>query len=448
MPRNLSKSELILPHHLHKLATIWKSREKKMDYLISIRRETCIVNDFRRLRTADGVEVLDINISNWTTVVDAIILANETKDAERIALTINGVNFISPALFSLLEHYVSPKLVELRVEECDELQWNHFRALLAPCENLTSLYLKNNKWVDDYVMEQFSLKFHKTLSCLVLEHLPTITNTALYQIGRRCSSIKVLKMLFCPKVNDFGLFELNKKNHLHTLHVSHNMSITDKSMEGLISSAKKMQSLSFVNCPNLSDNTIATLYESTMSWGKQRNAESTSIRDIELRDNYNFSYQMLIYISAQIPALEKLDIRDCNSIDLVRGMNELSRCNKIKELKLGGSGSEYRVNSTKFCSALLRFAPNLRLLHLEGILDFTDEHIAALIDESLGLKELSLINMNFGTLTIEALCSNVPNISKIVLVGSKIFSDKGSSSAILYLPLPLFCFLKYSSCNI
>lgn len=406
-----------------------------MSFRGNVRSEACCVTccksqkQQQQQQARSSEEVLVVDFSNWLNVVDENILQSQTERFERVSLVLKDVSRIDPSVLLLLEKYVGQKIVELRVEDCGELSWNNeFRVLLANCRGLEILSLKNMKWIDDYVMEQISVKFHRTLHTIEFENLSSITNTTFYQLGRRCSGIRTLKLLCCPTINDFGIFEINKKNHLESIYVSHNLSVSDKSIENLLSQSRQLKSISFINCPNMSDSSLGALYEAVVSWGKQRNMEAATVKSIELRDNYSFTYQVMIFISAQIPGLEKLDIRDCGALDLVRGMHEMARCTKITELKLGGdiSGNGkhfYRVDPDKFLTAMLVFAPQLKTLHLEGIVDFDDDHIAALMDETLELRDLTLINMHFGTQTVEAICSNNPNISKIEFTGSRILAD-------------------------
>ena len=137
--------------------------------------------------------------------------------------------------------------------------------------------MKQNKWLDDFVIEQLSIRFHKTLVHFHLESSP-ITNSALYHIGRRCSLLRSCRVICCPKVNNTGFLELTKKIHLNEVYLGHNVKVTDEAMEALFSSARNLQAIVLDNCPKLSDRTISCVYEALASWGRKRNTDSSSVR--------------------------------------------------------------------------------------------------------------------------------------------------------------------------
>eukprot|EP01032_Pedospumella_encystans_P029012 gene29012-32762_t len=166
---------------------------------------------------------------------------------------------------------------------------------------------------------------------------------------------------------------------------------------------------------------VASLYEATASWGKKRNVESEPIVHLEIRDNANVNAEMLLWVSACLPNLRQLDLRDCTNLQLVKAMNEMIAMRKITDLRLGPS--QHKIDSAKFLACMQYQGPQLVTLHLSGIKGFSDEHIGDLIECALNLEELVLIDLEFGTSTIESVCSNIPNIARLQLTGSSNFAD-------------------------
>ena len=52
-----------------------------------------------------------------------------------------------------------------------------------------------------------------------------------------------------------------------------------------------------------------------------------------------------------------------------------------------------------------------------------DEEIAELVEQTLQLKELHFVDMAVSTLTIEAIASSAPQVSRLSIVGSQYLSD-------------------------
>lgn len=312
-------------------------------------------------------------------------------------------------------------MAELWVESCHEMTWSgEIVKLLAHVKSLEVLILKNNKWVDDFVLEQISIRYKKSLAHLELENI-MISNNGLFQIGRRCTLLHTLSLVCCPHLSDMGLLELAKNVHLSVLNLSHNMKITDKGVESLVFCAKQMRSVVLVNCPKLTNKAVASLYEAVASWGRKRNVESEPITHLEIRDNSNVDAEMLLWVSACLPNLAHLDLRDCLSMHPVKSMNEMISMRRITDLRLGPC--KHTVDSNKFLQCMLYQGPQLVTLHLDGVRGFSDEHLGELVESALDLQELVLRNMEFGTATVESICSNIPNIVRLELTGSNTLAD-------------------------
>lgn len=368
-------------------------------------------------------KVIDIDVSDWLEVMSIPFLERCTLNFNAVRLTIKNCPNLDLNTCNIISEAFGRKITEIYIDGCHHLTWsNEIKKLLSSTKLVEVLILKNNKWVDDFTMEQIAIRFQKTLTHLEIEN-SSISNNALHHIGRRCSLLRYLNLTCCPKISDTGILELSKKIQLRYINISHNMKITDDATVALLSNIKSPESVIFVNCPKLTDRSVAAVYEYVASWGTKRNLESQTITHLELRDNANFTSQILIYVSACLPHLTSLDLRDCADIDIIKGMNEMYSVQGITELKLGPPPTRYNIDSGKFLQSMLYQAPKLVKLHLVGLRSVTDEHIGVVIENALELQELKLVDMNFGLQTIESIISNVPNIATLQLTGSNHFLD-------------------------
>ena len=111
-------------------------------------------------------------------------------------------------------------------------------------------------------------------------------------LGRKCHHIQTLSLICCGNITDTGLSEIGKKIHLTEFELSHNVRVTDVSVEAILSSSGSLVKLTLINCPKLTDRTIGALYEADRSWGKKRNLKSLSMQQLVVRDNYNVTTQV------------------------------------------------------------------------------------------------------------------------------------------------------------
>jgi hypothetical protein len=364
-----------------------------------------------------------LDISDWIEEFkDEQFLLQCTEAFKYVHLTLRNVQGLDVSMCNLLSSVLGSKLIGLQIEECQDVSWSgEIRKLLAHSKSLEVLVLKNNNWVDDFAMEQIAVRFQKSLYHLEIIQ-SQISNNALFQVGKRCTLIQILHLVCCPKITDAGLIEMAKNSiRVSVLNISHNLKISDKGIEALITGCKELKSLTLTNCPKLTNQAVASLYEITASWGRKRNVESEPLLHFEMQDNYNVTAEMLLWISACLPNLQRLDLRECGALNLVKGGNEIISMKTITDLRLGASTS--RVDSGKFLLCMLYQAPQLVTLHLVGIHGFSDEHLGELIEQAVNLNDLHLVDVDFGTATVESICSNIPNIEKLVLSGSNSYQD-------------------------
>ena len=94
-------------------------------------------------------------------------------------------------ILSEIDGIVSLK-VEVSLDSCEGMSWNELKRFLSPCHDLEVLRVINTPLMDEDVMEQFSIRFQKSLMELHLENLPLLTNKGLYEIARRFLLINFL----------------------------------------------------------------------------------------------------------------------------------------------------------------------------------------------------------------------------------------------------------------
>ena len=367
--------------------------------------------------------ILEIDISDWCDVIDERFLLEITRNCKQVCLTMSQVDAVSlhADLLGWIIKHISPKLLELTVQDCRGLTWsNHVKRILEAADAVETVNLQRNPWVDDFVVDQLSTKFAKTLRAIDLENTK-ITDNALHNIGKRCQIVRNVTLNCCPKVTDKGLEQLCKKTHLSNINICHNLNITDAGIEKLISASNHLHSVRLTNCPRLTDSAMEAMYEAIAAWGKRRNTKSLTLEILELRDNPIITFQALVFLSTAVPNLVTLDLRDCANIDLTHGMHEMERMRYIEHIYLGPSN--HPLNADSFLQSMLFHAANLKTLHLVGIGNMGDDDVAELISGTLLLTDLCIEGMDVGTHVIEAICSNIPNITKLAVIGSKMLAD-------------------------
>ena len=378
----------------------------------------------KKVRKEDGSTTLQLSLGDHCDQVNETFLQAVTEDATRIKLAIEQCPEISQEVCALLAKYVSPLLVEIHVIESPLLRWqDHLKRLLEACSNTVEVInLKRNKWVDDWVIEQLSVKF---ASCLVTINIEatSATDQALHHLGRRCLKLRQLYVTMCPKISDHGLEQLSRKVHLSNIHIAHNLNITDAGIESVISAAHDLESVELINCPQLTDRAIESMYEAVAAWGKRRNTKALSLQRLVLQDCSRLTAQSLVFIATAAPSLKYLDIRNCVKNDLVVGMKELEMLKCIEGLLLGPSAKLEEEQASDLMQSILFHIPSLKTLHLIELDNMDDDCVTEIIDGSLVLEELVIQGMPVGIHTVESICSNVPNLRSITIDNSSYITD-------------------------
>ena len=365
---------------------------------------------------------MELNLGSMCDDIDESFLLEIARHrVQKVKLIIVRAASMSQPLCLWIAKYVAPKLIHLELIECQNLTWNdHLKKMLEFAKNMETINLTKNKWVDDYVVEQISVKFQKSLRSINLEHT-SVTDHALSFIGKKCAALRDLSLSVCPKVSDRGLSQLVRKVHLSSLHISHNHCITDAGIASLLSASGQLYSITLMNCPKLTDASIESIYEAIKAWGKRRNTKSLTIKSVVLRDNHLLTAQSLVFLSSAVPNLEILDIKGCANIDINKGLREMESLTSLRELTIGPS--DFVINANELVESLLYHVARLTLLHLVDIHTLDDEHVAELLNGCLLLEDLHVEGIEVGVHTIEALCSNVPNMKRVAIINSKAILD-------------------------
>lgn len=104
----------------------------------------------------------------------------------QMSLHLNNVKTIPVKLRNMIQEFVSPKLVEMTFESCKDLSWNaEIKRFLSTSFKIEILRFIKTPQIDEGIMEQFAIRFQKSLLELHLENMPLLTNKALFEFARR-----------------------------------------------------------------------------------------------------------------------------------------------------------------------------------------------------------------------------------------------------------------------
>jgi hypothetical protein len=393
-------------------------------------------NLFKLFLNKDNYYDCRINISEWLPYVNEELLRRISNKFKRISLVLKDIFApLSSEVCQMISNTFATKINELIIINCPHIQWNvEIKAILLKCENLQSLELNQLKWLNDNNLELIAKRYKISLEKLVLERCSSISNTGLFNIGKYCSQIRQFHVICCNKLSDLGLNEVSKKNHLKDIYFSHSLAISDKGIESLMVNSLDLDHFEIVNCPNLTNKTVSYLYEVTASWGKRRNTEAATLSKLIVRDNVNITEESLLWVTTSSRELVEIDLRECPNIEFGKAILEMAHLTQLRYLRLGtfnleeglgkGGSKGFRFKLDYFLQGLKQLIPQLLVLQLINIDDIRDEHMADLLDDAFSLTELSLVKLSdIGTNTIESICSNIPNISRLEISYSKALRD-------------------------
>jgi hypothetical protein len=123
-----------------------------------------------QVRRDDGSAMVEVRIGDYATHIDEHFLQSiaSVPETKTIKLVIAKCPEIPPDVCALLAKHISPKLLEIHVIDCPDLGWNsHIKRILEACgSTVDHINLCNNRWVNDWVVEQISVKFSKVCHML------------------------------------------------------------------------------------------------------------------------------------------------------------------------------------------------------------------------------------------------------------------------------------------
>lgn len=126
-----------------------------------------------------------------------------------ISLHISEIFNINSTLLSLILIYISPKLIEIKISNCNNIIFKSvFHKIIEKSSYINIINLSNNSWVDNDIIGYISNKINKNLKSLILENCINVTNPSMYLLSKKCVSLSALCLRCCPNISDEGLGEI------------------------------------------------------------------------------------------------------------------------------------------------------------------------------------------------------------------------------------------------
>ena len=371
-------------------------------------------------KTPHNFSEFRLDLTFWTTFVDDQVLEAVAGQYRTISIILGDGLPIHDSQCQLLATKVGSRLTELQIGTSVP-SWKELKTLLAKSSQLKSLTLRKCQWLNDNILETLSKRFYGSLLKLELISNPNITNNGIFQFGRRCKVISSLTIINCPKVSDLGLTEISKNNSINILDLSHSSSISDKAIEAIFLNTKELRELTLLNCSQISDHSLSYLYEIKTTSGMKKTIAASHLKKLVVSDSVRITDQAMLWISTGASHIEELKIAHCPMINPAKTVAELCNLRSLVKLELGPTMSKFDV--TLLLRSMSILGSQLIFLELDTMISIQDEQLAELVEQCLNLDHLSLSNMEFGTATTESICSNIPNVSSLALVGSSAFQD-------------------------
>ena len=145
--------------------------------------------------------------------------------------------------------------------------------------------------------------------------------------------------------------ELANTIRLTDLSISHNVRITDVGVSLVLSNSSKLNNLVLKNCPNLTIESVRSLHQSNVVWGKKKSNSAYALILLDISDTFRMTYELLSWISVSASNLVSLDIRNCKDLELLSGIRELKSLKKLEQIYLGPSRD--LIDSREFVQCLI-----------------------------------------------------------------------------------------------
>lgn len=371
-----------------------------------------------------------LDIAPWLDTLRDEALFNALAPLPSIEVVFKDQQTISLNAIELFHQIIAPKLGSLELENCSREVFVEIMKGFNTKDSSMDLQfsLLGAKWFDDNCAELFAKKMGKRIRQLALTNA-SLTNHGLFHLRKKCSNISGLTLSCCPSITDTGVVEFAKCTSLLRLDLQHNLRLTDASITPFILNAGKMTEVTIVNCPLISEQTVSLLYDARQSTGNRRISVGYTLQSLTMKDLPRLTADCFTYIAASMQGLSSLDVTSCINIHQASAMREISNLKFLTTLRIGPS-SIALSNPDPFADALTMLIGSLKHLSINGIVGVRDEDLGRLLEgtscSSNGegiLRHLELINLPFATQTVESLCTFVPNIEVLHLVGSSILAD-------------------------
>ncbi|KAF0690562.1 Aste57867_18049 [Aphanomyces stellatus] len=203
------------------------------------------------------------------------------------SLSLVGCNDITIDAFESAEaRSMLKELKVLRVEKCNQLGEENLKHLLAECESLREVHVRDMSLNDDglsallnknrstirtldltgchkLVGDSLRLLNDTNLEHLCLEGCHRIKLTEIQVMSTVCESLKSLNLRYCHNVNDsvvkFIAFHLP---YLETLNLRYCYKLTDDGVRSICTSLFRLKALDLSQCPRISDSAVWAIAES------------------------------------------------------------------------------------------------------------------------------------------------------------------------------------------
>ena len=134
-----------------------------------LRSEACRIYTHReeRLLSSGSMdkEIIELRVGNFCHLIDEKFCVDIGMDnVQNVRLVMDSAVNVKPELCGWIGKHVGPKIVELSVINCKNMTWkSHLKLILEYVQKIEMINLERNKWVDDDVVDQITLKFSNNL---------------------------------------------------------------------------------------------------------------------------------------------------------------------------------------------------------------------------------------------------------------------------------------------
>ncbi|KAM4734834.1 F-box and leucine-rich repeat protein 13 isoform 2-T2 [Anableps anableps] len=259
-------------------------------------------------------------------------------------------------------------LIHLDLSGCTQMTVNGFRYISAGCPSLSQL---------------------------VINDMPTLSDSCVLSLVTRCHSLSSISLLGCSQLSDVALKAIAETANLKTFRIEGNNQITDVSWEALCSSCQNLCRLHIPDCLGMTDDSLS--YVAIL-----RNLQYL---DISLCIRVTDAGIKHLTDGSSVHTLHDLSISKCCLITDISVKRIARRLHKLYHLNLS------------YCESLTDLAmewlsgTSIRSLDISGC-NIQDQGLAAL--QKTQLKKIVLAEcVNITDIGLEKLCKNMRDLEEI-----------------------------------